>query len=322
MKKFIPLFFLVIIIFSVFCIPVSAAEMISCPLCGEEHEDDFKSKLGKIAYEMNCTVYSGNIFSDTENELFRFDAVKTEDKTDKQENGTESYNKKLKTGFEKLWNEVGKQYDIVIPFGEVLLMVYVLVQILEELNHRTLTPEHLLKGAIKFIVGVLIIRYGFTMLSYAVQFNVVLFEKIKTGTGIVMTGDNCIYDKIVDEGFRECIVEMLSVFVPWVILKVVKIGMYVVAWTRIIEICLRAMFLPIGLADFTIKGRQSNGFRYFKKLVAVILQGSIIIGLSKCYGLIYGTVDGASWVLSITLGLVLLVACFKGQQLADDIMGV
>ena len=91
-----------------------------------------------------------------------------------------------------------------------------------------------------------------------------------------------------------------------------------------------SLFLPIPIADVYKDGLNSKGIRYIKKLIALFIQGAIILLVVMASSLLQGSVQQAvNGVASTILGMfyniglifVTVMVIFKSQNIANDIVG-
>jgi hypothetical protein len=88
---------------------------------------------------------------------------------------------------------------------------------------------------------------------------------------------------------------------------------------------MRVIFAPIGMSDIINDGTRSSGWRYFKRMMASILQGSVIIAAARAYALIMPVImkmNGfLAWLMPIVLAFVMIAMMFKASMIANDIIG-
>ena len=72
---------------------------------------------------------------------------------------------------------------------------------------------------------------------------------------------------------------VLTLIFPFIVSFLIKIAIYFICYGRTIEMGVRSAFAPIGCADLTTGGANSNGIRYLKSLFAVALQGAVMVGI-------------------------------------------
>lgn len=135
---------------------------------------------------------------------------------------------------------------------------------------------------------------------------------------------------------------IISSVVPLLASLAITIVMYVVAFSRSIEIGIRGAFLPIGLALMSEDGMKGAGMRYLKKFLAVCCQGIVIALVGKfiagCCLILYKDAfdslarDFSSLVSSILpllkavfglagFAVASIIMLFKSQQLITEVFG-
>lgn len=135
---------------------------------------------------------------------------------------------------------------------------------------------------------------------------------------------------------------VLQLLIPWLISRLCYVVAYVIAVGRSIELIVRAIFSPIGVANLFEDGTRSSGFRYLKKFAACALQlGAIAVILyaanALCNSLISSLSEGymtitkdnlldvlgstALWSMS-AIQLAVIGITLKAQSICNDILGV
>ncbi len=99
----------------------------------------------------------------------------------------------------------------------------------------------------------------------------------------------------------------------------------VTCWIRALDITLRVIFAPIGMADIMNDGTRSSGWRYFKRLASSFVQGIVLIVTVKSYGVALTVVQNmnglAAWAMPIILAFVMIGLFFKASGTAAEIIG-
>ena len=119
---------------------------------------------------------------------------------------------------------------------------------------------------------------------------------------------------------------------------------YMVGFTRIVELNIRGAFLPVGLAMLSDDGFKGAGGRYLKRFIAVCCQGMVIAFIGALYHIMYGasinnivdtfeSLDSGAGVPAILgqimgnqvvifgVGIACISALFKSIQLTNDVFG-
>ena len=123
-------------------------------------------------------------------------------------------------------------------------------------------------------------------------------------------------------GFFDALPVMFDLFFPYIMLSAAKMAISVVCWMRILDIVIRTVFAPIGMADFMYEGMSGHGFIYLKKMIASALQAAVIIAATRGYAILANMVGaGSGWFTMIIRAYTLIMITFKTQSLANDVIG-
>ena len=285
------------------------ADWQKCPICGgsTKHDMNLLGGIQKGLYDMSCIIYGGTSVSNGLLDVLRFD---TDSPT-----------------FNDLWNNTARDfYDILAKFGELLVIVYMLIALMGESIDDILTPEHFFKHMVKTILGVLVIRIGFDVVDATVGLSTYVFSVFQNGVANAGADSSmCPYDDVVDMNFLDAFGDIFDLVVPWVVMGVATVILNVVCWARILDIITRVIFAPIGMADLFVDGTRSNGLKYIKKLLSSALQGTVLFGVLKGYGVIVASLkstNNLSIVIMITISYAMISLLFKAQPIADDLVGL
>lgn len=125
---------------------------------------------------------------------------------------------------------------------------------------------------------------------------------------------------------------------------ILKVVVYVIAVTRLVELNVRGCFLPVGLSLMSDDGYRGAGGRYLKRFIAVACQGAVITIIGKvatsCISIAVGqsvtiltdttfsdnfmtslfSMIG-SFILALAVAVAMVSAMFKSIQLTNDIFG-
>lgn len=305
-NKFLLVLFVFIIIASIFAsFTITVEADTDCPICGGKHNLEDLGGLQRTAYDMCCVVYGGSSISDDLRETLRFDTTGSK--------------------FSALWTRGKGFYESLRVIGELLCIVYGLISLYEKVSQDQHSAEHIFKLFMKIIFGVLFIRIGYDIIEAGLTFASGVFDTFASGTTGVAGLTGCKYDEVLKQSFLEPVGTILSLFIPWIAMQVATIAIHVVCWARVLDIMVRAIFAPIGLADLAHTGMNGNGFNYLKKLVSSALQGAVLFGSMKGYSLIVQvtqTLGAGGMMVTIVLSFSLISILFKAKTIADDMLGV
>lgn len=183
--------------------------------------------------------------------------------------------------------------DGMAPIGLAILAIHFLIGMIELTTSDRMTIEVWIKYWAKFIIGIAAIFYAGELFDLIWKFGTAmvpfvtgLFLNSSAGSADVrltlFKSNLVMIDNIIGDGgvvtaifyaFSSLIFNAVTILLA-LILAVVPL---ILTITRIIEIVIRAAFLPIGIAALADDGWHGSGGRYFKKLFAVALQASIIM---------------------------------------------
>jgi flagellin-specific chaperone FliS len=137
--------------------------------------------------------------------------------------------------------------------------------------------------------------------------------------------DMCKFGKLVNQNFFQGLVDASTLWIPWLLMLAAGAILSITCWIRVLDIMVRVIFAPIGMADIMNDGTKSSGWMYFKKLLASLLQGSILIATIKAYGMVMVVTQKmsglATWAVPIILSFVLISLFFKASAMASDVVG-
>jgi len=221
----------------------------------------------------------------------------------------------------------------------LLLIVYFLMDMsrIMVIQGQEFTAKSLAGSLVKLAIGMLIITEGWDLIINILMMNnwlLSLMETSATGTNETLETLKRICDMVQSWGIMECI--GMIVTLAFVQLGAVAGGLIVTyqAISRKLELYLRGCFAPVAIAD-CYEGVHSSGFRYIKKIIAIILWGGammIIVELNSSLSTGYmaslfdSGVEGLT-SFSALAGLILFPLatggmCGAAKQICNDALGV
>ena len=294
-------------------IPIQVnADEFTCPTCGNGTKHNL-SWYQKADFDFTNTVYSGNLFAESDGDASGF-SVNTVLAFD------------ITTGlFKDLWTEAERLYGVILPVGELLAFIYYLMTLMEKSLSDKFSAEQLARDTIRLVGMLLILRSGFELLTWGMNLSAFVYQKLQSLTSLEDNPGNCKAGECGSRDFFGALGHMLSMLIPYLLISIARLVVRVICWNRVLGIIVRVIFAPIGMADSVKGGTSSQGFRYFKKIVAIAMQGTLILGVSVAYNLIVSAIsaDGSiGWVQPIVLAAVVITLIFKTSSMADEMLGV
>lgn len=285
-------------------------EPYKCPICGYYHDMASLGSFNKTAYDMQCIIQGGSTVDGTLETILKFDV--TDDSNEMGES------------FVKLWGRGESFYTSLAVIGELLCIVYGLIDMMGKVQLSQLDGEQVFKCFIKIIIGVIIIRTGYQIITAALGIATIVFSRLQYGATASPSGTSCIYDKISDMNFLDALLSAANNVLPWIVMMVATVLLQLVVWARILDLMVRVAFAPIGMADIMYGGMSSNGVKYLKKIVSASIQGAVLLAMLISYGTILAKVNSSGFhpMLNIILSFTLISTLFKAKDFADSMLGV
>lgn len=295
---------LFLLVFVVMVTVVSLSSLHAADATFEVEEKNFKSSLSYYVYIMYEELYSGN-----------FIAQGIGDKLFLSFSDPDS---KLKVVWDFLQDGV---YKIAMTVGELLIVLYFMIEMIERSTADNFTIEHFVKMLIKVFVAFAII----------VNFEMLMDLILKASSSFMVDAGNINVansealaekaDELAQAGVIKAMGAMLQMILPYILVFFSKIVVSAVAYGRLLEFAVRTALAPLALANMFSGGFNSPGSRYIRKLTAVALQGAVITLILHGMVLVMGTA-GANVIAIVALFLIAASLVVKSQSIANDLVGV
>lgn len=240
-----------------------------------------------------------------------------------------------------------------------LVILFFLIELLNEAQKDFVTFERLTVMLLRLLAVTVLIMNLEMIVNGLEELSVLIFNAVKDLAGsssnsFEIFGESAAtgyrYSEVEKEmkdalgkaGIKQALMVVLQLLIPWLISRLCYVVAYVIAVGRSIELIVRAIFSPIGVANLFEDGTRSSGFRYLKKFAACALQlGAIAVILyasnALCNSLIGSLSDGymtitkdnlldvlgssALWSMS-AIQLAVIGITLKAQSICNDILGV
>lgn len=218
--------------------------------------------------------------------------------------------------------------QISIPIGAVLLCIYLVIEVMEKVTEGNFTTEQFLKILIKLAFGQFLISNATAFVLQFMNVGVAFMNSITAGVMEMPT----ITANLKDVGLIEQIGLAIMMILPAAVGFVIQLAVKIMGYTRNLEMIVRAMFAPIGMADVIHGGANSHGMKYLKDCLAIALQGAIMMGITIAAAAVMNTALAGLSEGGITLNLNLIVTYFgvmggmvgllgQSKSIAKDIVG-
>lgn len=233
-------------------------------------------------------------------------------------------------------NAAAAMYNTMKVVGMALVILFFLIELLDEVQADNFNYEHLIKKLITLAVGLLVVANGADIFAAITNWGNsmldVACEAVSAGNA-TLEDTKIIYETLNSAGGDGIFSGLLAVLealaiicdniLPFLLFCVAFIIAYIVSFSRFIEILVRFAFAPIGLAPIVSGGAKSSGMRYAKKFAAVCLQGAVcIVAIGASQMVITMQSEVGSIFAKVLVPLTLIGFLLKTGRIADDICGV
>lgn len=229
----------------------------------------------------------------------------------------------------EIWDQFEASYNgVSASVGVGLAVVWVMFDLVEKAQIDQMTPEVIIRWAIKLIVAIMLINNAPDIAESLIAASNKLFEVVGDQSTVQSEALGEIYDDLVKGGFTKVLSIMIEFLFTGLVMWVCSIFMYVQIFGRLIEIGVRFMFLPIGISDAFTHGINSPGMRYIKKFFAVCLQGTVMYAVMVAGSFIMTNqqiqdlMGNFTFLGSIVVAITTIGLMMRSQQITNDIVGV
>lgn len=297
-------------------------------------EFDAVSSLASVAWSVGTTALGANPYLKASNiaaTVFRFSSYKGQwsDQITHWVSGTTT---------PSIIDAGMALYHAMSVLGLALVLLYFLIEILDEVQADNFNTEHLIKKLITLAVAILVVLEGENLLGLIAQLGDALVdEAIQVGN--VGTAYNAkvveLYEALVkacfeETGFLSAIGIFLAAFgqlskfiIPYILSLVAILIAYLTSFGRFMEFLVRFAFAPVGCAPLVSGGAKSAGMRYIKKFASCVIQGAVCVLAFGAADTVYTMANELNQYIGMFLiPLTLIGFLQKAPRIADDIVGV
>ena len=266
---------------------------------------DFANEMSKTAMSRIHTVYSGIDYMDT---FQTFINVDFDDSSNI---------------FYKLWNSkmsgLSSLYDIAKIIGVGMCVLFFLMDLLRKATDDALNAKNFVMSLCRLLLG-----YWLILNLFDGEEIIPLFVKLfSTGiindslaTTSITYGELAELQTVADMSFLEALSGLIDTFTPSLCILVSKAIVIANALGRIVELYVLCVFAPIGVANVFSGRGDSAGIRYIKKIIAVALQGAIMLAILVAMSTIQMQVTG----LEIAFAFASAALISRSRSIANEII--
>ncbi len=234
-------------------------------------------------------------------------------------------------------------YDVMLPIGMALLVLYFLIEILSDTTMDNFNTEHFVKKLLVLAICAIVIIEGPNILAGLSGFGDAMLEDTSNAISEALGDGNYVKSwKIYNRAYSGddgvfgtislalyAIGVILDNLVFYLLMLVVIMVIYFTALGRALELVIRFLFAPLGIAPLVCGNSpaRSAGIRYIKQFASLCLQGAVLVGAVGGAIIIKESLSGSDGfggnpLIDILLPLTLLGLVSRTRHISDDIIGV
>ena len=250
-KKIIIGILLALVAITLFSTVSVNALAVSCPMCGKEHEmGDVKG--WKFIYDWCSMVYGGSSITQ-----LGLSGVLGLDVTSGE--------------FTSVWSNVEAIYAALRLIGQILVVIHFSMETYDLYAEDKLTAETLTRTLMKLVISQLLINNGIQIMEVFIGMANIIFARLQSGASSSLATNNCNFARLAQENLFGRLGEMFKLVIPYAMIAIALMILQFFCYLRLIDILIKTLFAPIGMADLGFKGTNGIGWRYLKKLMGVAL---------------------------------------------------
>ncbi len=234
--------------------------------------------------------------------------------------------------------------------GYAIAVTFFIFALANMLTGDRLTVEQFIKFFAKLGVGIFIVSVSDELFRACLDFGEgisTLFSASFPSASITVPNDlsnqiNEVVGKGLGNFIKAIIMSFISILPCVVASLAIKVLVYVIAFTRLIELCARGCFIPIAAGLVSDDGWRGAGGRYFRKFLAICSQSAILVVIGKIASYALGTIGnsiltnlpslvtagtmgilniGGQLAIMIGIGIAMVSVMFKSIGIVNDAFG-
>jgi len=219
-----------------------------------------------------------------------------------------------------------------------IAILFFIIALLELAMSERMTLEFLIKFFSKLVVSVFLIFNCQELTQDILDLGIAFDNTLKDyGASIGEPLDKNLSDLADSLSEGDWVGLLFSLLIPSMIIRffgvIVNGVVYIIAFTRLLELYIRGAFMPIALALISDDGWRGSAGRYIKKFIAIVCQGAVLVVIGNMSSGLMGaaanfalqTITPETAILSLTISLAASIATisimFKSIGLVNDVFG-
>lgn len=237
--------------------------------------------------------------------------------------------------YQTLWSYVKNVQNGVKSIAISILILFFLLALLDDATNERFSLERFVKIFAKLFIGFGLIGYSSDIFQFACDFPLDFADAIGSTGAITPMNVNP------DMGAMNLVETLFAALLCFIIGQVLGIVLQVIMWlvcfTRLLELMVRGAFLPIALALLGDDGWHGAAGRYFKKLIALGVQGPALLMINRGYQVIMtdlaSNISNYNWgtgilasvgviIPALAVSLACIGLCKQSINIINDVFGV
>lgn len=198
------------------------------------------------------------------------------------------------SGIEAISAAASSFSDVMKPIASVLICIYFIIELMEKITNDNFNTDQFIKLLIKLVFSIVVVDNASAIAENISKFGTAFISAISSAD---LTSKPFTVTEVNGLGIIDLIAMIVVMVIPFFVSLVIRLAAWFMIFSYIIEIQVRSALAPLGFADLISGGSNSNGFKYLKKLIALALQGGIMLIIMTCSAQLIGTSlldDGAT----------------------------
>lgn len=212
--------------------------------------------------------------------------------------------------------------------GSVVAIVIMIAKLEESLARGRGDYDALSEGVIALAICLLVVLYSNDIINIINGLGNLIITAMSTH---VASGNTGFAPNTFEEASStvEAMAIIIKFFPVYLLCLLEVLAVKMVAFSIILELGVRRIFFPLAIVDVYGEGMRSSGMRYMKKYLACWVRMSLCIAVAYLGNVLIATVNTSgiidtsnAFINQIAIGYTTIAVMLKGQDVANDIVGV
>lgn len=224
------------------------------------------------------------------------------------------------------WEIIQRIYDLFLPVGYSLIALFFMISFLKQSTEfHNVSMERTAALVVKLVIVKLVMDNSFELILAIFNFTNAILSGVSTSVGEIPIFDLSELEEITSgmSGMNKLVFQS-KMMIYSLIMTGSSLIVTMISYGRFIEMFVLTAFAPLPLSTLVSDEVSPTVKRYFQELLAVCLQGVVIMGIVLIYSGFakeFFYAEMGLWGM-VTSSLILAMMMFKSGGLARKITGV